>query len=231
MTDRYLDREGNICMRIICDYLEPIVEKYNHPDFFFIEIGAHDGIYVDPIHRFVIKHRWKGILIEPVTHLFTKLKENYKGYDGLIFENIAISNDNEVWLFYHLPEVIDGKDMSGAGSFYKNSWINKRRKKKQLLWWIEKVYPNLTEIKVPCLSYKNLLKKHDVKRIDLLQIDVEGYEFEIIKQIDFKYARPTIIHYEHSCLGSDIKKSWEYLEGNGYELTHLSSNTLAVSNI
>ena len=215
--------------RIICDYLEPVIEKYNHLDFFFVEIGAHDGIYVDPIHRFIVKHKWHGILIEPVPHLFIELKKNYAGYDGLIFENIAISNDNEDRLFYHLSETIDGKDMSGIGSFYKNSWINKKRKKKQLLWWQKRVCPNLTEIKVPCLSYQNLLKKHDVKRIDLLQIDVEGYEFEIIKQIDFGNVRPKIIHYEHSCLGSDIKKSWKYLENNGYELMHLSSNTLAVS--
>ena len=61
-------------MRIICKYLDRVIEKYNHDNFFFIEIGAHDGIYVDPIHRFIVKHKWKGILVEPIPYLFELLK-------------------------------------------------------------------------------------------------------------------------------------------------------------
>lgn len=215
-------------MRVICKYLDRVIKKYNHDNFFFIEIGAHDGIHVDPIHRFIVDHKWNGILVEPVPHLFELLKKNYTDYRGLIFENVAISNNNEKRIFYHLPDIIDGKNMSSIGSFYKDSYIRKKRKKKQLDWWNKKINPNLIKTKVNCLSYQELLRKHNVKRVDMLQIDAEGYDFEVIKQIDFNFAKPKIIHYEHNCLGSDTERSWKYLENNGYKVSRLSSNTLAI---
>jgi len=215
-------------MRIICKYLDRVIDKYNHDNFFFIEIGAHDGIYVDPIHRFIVKHKWKGILVEPIPYLFELLKKNYLDHNELIFENIAISHNNEKRILYHLPDIIDGKNMSGIGSFYKDSWIRKKRKKRQLAWWNKSIHPNLLKIKVNCLSYLELLRKYNIQKIDLLQLDVEGYEFEIIKQIDFNFTKPKIIHYEHNCLGSDTERSWKYLENNGYKVSHLSSNTLAI---
>lgn len=220
-------------MRLICEYLNLIIEKYNHKDFFFIEIGAHDGVYIDPIYRFVTKHGWRGILVEPVPYLFKKLMQNYTGYTGLTFENAAISNTDDEREFYYLQKVIDGKDLSGVGSFDKDSWLKKKRKRcrnaEEKKWWIENVRPHFEKIYVPCLSYQSLLEKHSVKRLDLLQIDVEGYDFDIIKQIDFNNVRPQIIHYEHSHLGLDTEASWNFLQEHGYELTKVYDNTLAVS--
>ena len=56
----------------------------------FIQVGANDGEYGDPLHRYIFKYPWHGILIEPQPDTFAKLRENYAAMKNrLIFENIA----------------------------------------------------------------------------------------------------------------------------------------------
>ena len=50
--------------------------------------------------------------------------------------------------------------------------------------------------KTPCLTFNDLIKKHDIKNIDLLQIDAEGYDGELICSIDFDNIKPKFIRYE-----------------------------------
>ena len=71
-----------------------IVDAYaeRNADFFFIQVGANDGVRNDPIGPKVKKYGWHGVLIEPQPDLFEKLKENYRGYGGLHFENAAVSS-------------------------------------------------------------------------------------------------------------------------------------------
>ena len=42
-----------------------------------------------------------------------------------------------------------------------------------------------------------LLDRHHVKKIDLLQIDVEGYDYELLKSFNFERIKPQLIRYEH----------------------------------
>jgi len=88
-----LDHIKNRINELVFDY---IVDIYTNKQkgFFFVEIGAHDGISGDPIHRHIIKYKWKGILIEPVKYLFDKLVAYYKRQNNLIFENVAIGDKN-----------------------------------------------------------------------------------------------------------------------------------------
>ena len=44
--------------------------------FFFIQVGANDGITVDPIHKYIIEYHWNGILIEPQPGVFDQLKQD-----------------------------------------------------------------------------------------------------------------------------------------------------------
>ena len=54
----------------------------------FIQVGANDGRYGDPLRKYIMKHPWHGILIEPQPDIYAKLCENYASVrDRLIFEN------------------------------------------------------------------------------------------------------------------------------------------------
>jgi hypothetical protein len=60
-------------------------------EFFFVQIGAYDGLKSDPILAFVRDRRWRGILVEPQPDVFEKLKRNYANIPNVIFENLAIA--------------------------------------------------------------------------------------------------------------------------------------------
>ncbi|OFZ56845.1 MAG: hypothetical protein A3D92_18725 [Bacteroidetes bacterium RIFCSPHIGHO2_02_FULL_44_7] len=67
------------------------------------------------------------------------------------------------------------------------------------------------------MTLKDLLQKYNITDIDLLQIDVEGYEYEIIKSIDFNVIRPKIIHYENKHLNIDDNRECAILlKAKGY---------------
>ena len=51
-------------------------------------------------------------------------------------------------------------------------------------------------IDVPCLTFDSLVSKHGVTAVDLVQMDTEGYDFEIVKLIDLDRLRPRLIMYE-----------------------------------
>jgi hypothetical protein len=65
-------------------------EAAGRPGFFFIQIGAADGRIGDPIHHLVERHRWRGILVEPLPHMFAALRATYRHRPDLVLENVAI---------------------------------------------------------------------------------------------------------------------------------------------
>jgi hypothetical protein len=57
-----------------------------------------------------------------------------------------------------------------------------------------------------------------VRDVDLILIDTEGYDYEVIKQIDFKLHGPRMLVYEHFHLSTnDRAECRARIEQNGYE--------------
>jgi hypothetical protein len=70
---------------------------------------------------------------------------------------------------------------------------------------------------VPCLTFGSLCRRNSVERIDLLLIDTEGYDWEILKGVDFEAWRPRVVVYEHAHLGRDDRDAAsEMLTALGY---------------
>src|SRR5437773_4508030 len=58
------------------------------PEFTFVQIGASDGVRSDPIHQYVTKYHWRGVLVEPQRDVFRSLCANYSAETQLRFENV-----------------------------------------------------------------------------------------------------------------------------------------------
>src|SRR5437762_11064199 len=84
------------------DLLDVLIrnELASDPMFFFVQIGANDGIRVDPLRPSVLRHRLRGLFIEPLPDLFERLVDNYAGHMGLLFENCAISDHDGTQRMY-----------------------------------------------------------------------------------------------------------------------------------
>jgi FkbM family methyltransferase len=214
-----------LCRLIPWPALHKVLSAYAQakPDLFFVQIGANDGVIYDPIYRYVKQHPWRGILVEPVGYYFQKLKENYRDNPRLVFENLAISDRDEVRDFYRIREGIDYLPQwcDGLGTFHREVLLSHR-------WAIPEIDDYVVTEQVRCVSLVNLLAKHAVEKLDLLSIDTEGHDHAILQQIDFDKIKPSLILYEHQYIGAADRAGWEEkLHGLGYSLTRHLGNTLA----
>lgn len=188
------------------------------PDIFFLQIGAHDGVSYDPINSYVRQFHWKGLLVEPQPAIFKKLTENYGGEKQLLFENSAVAQHDGM-IELHCFENASAEDhASMLASTHKH----------YLQFNGDSHRGALKTIRIPALTLDSLLSKHRIDRIDLLQIDTEGFDFEIIKMIDFNRIKPEIIHFENNFLNRFQKSECSrILSTQGYSLLNLGIDTVA----
>lgn len=192
-------------------------------NFFFIEIGCNDGVIHDPLYQLILTNNWRGILVEPVKFYFDKLRLNYQSNANLVFENIAISDKDETRDFYRVMEQADHLPAwsKGLGSFYPEIILKHK-------WAIPDLETYIVKDTVRCYSLASLLKKHNVDGLNLLMIDTEGYDYEILKQIDFSKIKPELIIYEHKHISrQDRRECMKLLSAQDYVFTKHFSNTLA----
>lgn len=182
----------------------------------YIQIGGNDGINDDPLYHFITwnKNKVSGYVLEPVLDYFNELEKNYKNYPLIKPLNLAIHNfESEMTIHRVDPKqaAILPKYSKGIASFSKMHHINCKIDSKYIM-----------EEKVACVSLGDLIKNYDIKNIDLLQIDTEGYDFEIILNINFKELKPSIINFEHYIIDKKSKEAFnqvlKHLKENDYEI-------------
>ena len=196
-------------------FFESMIDKLGQKkleNFFVLQIGACDGVMADPIYHKINEYGWSGLLVEPQKNEFKKLRSNYKKNENIKLENVAIADTSGYRKLYKIEESSINHDWQrGTASF-----LNKPR------------FKSYEEVK--CLTFNELIKKNDIRNIDLLQIDVEGYDFEILKLFDFSSFTPSLIRYEHKHLNfSDKLLCRKLLESKDYKLYEMEKDTRAIS--
>lgn len=148
----------------------------------FVQIGTNNG--KDEFNNIVRRSNpSKVILVEPNTELNGTILENYSGINNVFLENLAITEENKgIVTLVHPTNV-------GFDYFPYND--NCFSLLPMTMWGND-----LVEIKTESMSFNNLCKKHGISHIDYLQIDTEGYDYEIIKSIDFNDITIDIIEFE-----------------------------------
>jgi FkbM family methyltransferase len=82
---------------------------------------------------------------------------------------------------------------------------------------------------VRCAPLAAVLREHAIGAIDLLTIDAEGYDFDVLKTVDWAVAKPRVVLTEHfsrdlaELLTSELHT---YLRERGYRLTAKTFNSL-----
>jgi len=93
--------------------------------------------------------------------------------------------------------------------------------------WDERILSVLVRV----ISAETLIRNYAVTRIDLLQIDCEGYDYEVIKLFNIEINKPRVIIYENSHICNEDQIACEsLLKKNGYAVKIMGPNTLAMQN-
>jgi FkbM family methyltransferase len=157
----------------------------------FVQIGSNDGVIHDPLHSVVRACGWSGVLVEPLPGMFERLVANYDGVPGLVFENAAVGTVDGTSTLYSVdPRPGDPYWVDQIASFDRATI----RSHADVIAGVEE---RIVEVPVASLTLPTLVSRHGLASIDVLHIDVEGYDFEVLKQIEFSSSwAPTFIIYE-----------------------------------
>lgn len=169
------------------DHLHSLIHKNYHEDFTFLQIGANDGVFYDPINQYINYYNLKGYCLEPIDEYYNKLVENYKHNSGIIPIKYAIyENSGKIKFYKHIKDESALDWTIGMASVlfdhHKRNGVESSK---------------MEEIEVEALTFEDFFKLYPIKNIDLLQIDAEGYDYKIVKMFPFDKYRPKIIHFEH----------------------------------
>ncbi len=175
-----------------------------------IDIGANGGMHTIPLAR-ALRGDGKVIAIEPEPKNFSVLRKNIllNKLKNVIPLNLACSDSKGECTFY-----LD-KSGDGGHSLIKDTPIKKRG-----------------EIRVKTDRLDNIIKILNLKRVDLIKVDVEGAESEV-----FRGAKKTLRKFHPKIIfeawnGEYLDKSRKVLEPIGYKISKISDeNYLAVKGI
>jgi FkbM family methyltransferase len=135
----------------------------------FFEAGANDGIFHSYTYRLEMERGWSGVLVEPSSAAFNACKANRPRSTVL---NCAITDEK----VDTLTGDFDGSPMSSVGGNRLN---------------------RPAAVTVNAVSLDNIFSTHFQSRtVDLMSIDVENYELNVLRSLDYSKHRPRFILVE-----------------------------------
>lgn len=178
-----------------------------------IQIGANDGVWSDPIRRYLMARSSiaRGVLVEPLREPHAQLVANYASVPGLSCVRSAIHpTDKRVTLSY--PK---GRRYTFASC---NSDIVR-------FWTGEQSFE---EESVGAMSPLELVTLANLPHVDLLQIDAEGIDGDILEAWPWYLCRPSVVHFEHTVLPREqILRVVSMLQRCGYSVGMEASDITA----
>jgi FkbM family methyltransferase len=209
------------------------IEKvFQHSDeIFVLKIGANDGIHNDPLADFMLHDsRFRGVLVEPIPMYAKLLAANYESTGRFKIEQVAITAEPGSKTMYFVNEGSTDHNGNTIPALYRGVASLYRSH-------VEKHLPPamrsaIAEVSVECVTVSILLARNSFVRVDLVQIDAEGYDFIVVKQLDFSVIRPKIVIFERKHLSKeDQLAAKEHMTNAGYEVRSQGVDFLCISRI
>ena len=163
-----------------------------------IDIGAHDGISGSNSRR-LLEEGWRGVLVEPIPSVFSRLQTNSAGFPNISLVEAACS-DRAGTALIHL-----GSD----GPNYQRSSLSRD----------PEIIGNLTDeaIRVRTTTLAELVSDHAIPRdFGVLLIDTEGWDLTILRGLAQIEARPRIIVTEEFSATNEEK--YRFLSQLNYQI-------------
>ena len=182
----------------------------------FLDIGAHDGIFLSNSFFFEKQRNWTGVCFEPNPRLYQQLIKNR----NCICIEGAASDKNGNFEFLDIEGV---ESLGGIIEKYDPRHLERIDRD------IEK-YGGLGKkvISVKGYNINEILINNNLTNIDYLSIDTEGGELNILKAIDYEKIKIKLITVEvnypeeslfHRLINPFLKNTaHSFLKSNGYTL-------------
>ena len=163
--------------------LEPHIDFDNGV---FVEAGANDGQTQSNTAYFARYRGWRGLLVEPIPELAARCRA---ARPESVVENCALVTSDA-----------DGQTVPmtycGLMSVVEGGWSDPEAERAHVETGRQIQSLATYHVDVPGRSLSALLDKHKMKHVDLLSLDVEGFEQQALAGLDFRRHRPRFILVE-----------------------------------
>jgi FkbM family methyltransferase len=154
----------------------------------FVELGAFDGLSQSNTAWLEANRAWRGILIEAIPEAYEQCVRNRPRATVV---NCACVSDEypsaTVEMVYSgLMSIVRGARSSDEDD---HAWVSLGEELQQVSRYT---------CTVPARTLTSVLDEYRLRQIDLLSLDVEGYEIEVLKGLDLDRFRPKQILVEES---------------------------------
>lgn len=220
----------NTIAALLDDYSKSI------PQFTVLQVGANDGITHDPIHKFIKRDHWQGVLLEPQKDVFDKYLSKIYALDvGIHTVHAALGHEDGTQAIFKIG-FSQARWATGLTSFrrevleeaFKSGHVARQAAKEGVPIPSETEQQIVADM-VPVISVSTIRSNYQLAKIDLLQIDTEGFDFEIIKMFDLGQDPPKAIVYENIHLSiQDAITCKQYLSKSNYLVRDYAGNTVAM---
>jgi len=168
---------------------------------FYIDIGAHHPFRFSNTAYFY-KKRWRGINVEPTPTLIKKFHSLRKRDINI---NAAVGISDEPLMFYFFNE-------PALNSFDRELALSSENYR----------YKIIDRAEIPIEKLSSILDKNLPKgtEITFMTVDVEGFDFKVLKSNDWQKYKPKFILIENEIDFENImlNKVYNYLKDKGYQL-------------
>lgn len=231
LAKRWLTRQGYEIVRKVdrsgkaIDVLDLVVRSLleNKSDVRVLQIGANDGIGADPIRPIIKKYDLPALLVEPLPDIFRSLENNYRDSPRVVLENCAISTQDGQQTMYRIVQKPGAPGwVTGLAGFDA-----------QVLLKHKNQFPGIAScmetVSVRTMTIRSLLDKHHFEPVEILQIDTEGYDWEVLKMCLDSDVIPAVVNYEYIHLSLESQAECrKRLSTLGYTFLNIGKDTLAV---
>jgi len=165
-----------------------VLELFENKSGFYIEAGGSHPTDQNNTHLLEVKG-WKGLIVEPLT----TYNESYRTVrPNTILENYALVS------FDYKKETIKGNFSNVHMGGCTDSPLHRK------------------DDSVPCITLAALLEKHNIKKVNFFSLDVEGYEKEVLKGIDFSKVDIDLIILEAHCYTKEYQEENNFFIDNDF---------------
>ncbi len=197
ITRHTFHQENEIDLRLL---LAERIERQKG-DLTVIQIGANDGVTNDPIHHLVKSRGWKLLAVEPLAPAFERLTANYRLMPNVNCVRCAIAAYDGEMTLYTLANSPSGNSMDDHLASFSIDVLRKHWRR------VPDLETRIVPQQVRAVTLKTLMEENQCGAVDLLQIDTEGFDYEIVKMAFAAGLQPSILAFEWEHL--DQKTMWE----------------------
>jgi FkbM family methyltransferase len=148
---------------------------------FFFEAGANDGVSQNNTLYFEQNCGWRGILVEPIPQRFFDCCVNRpKAY--VEWGALVPANWDKPWVELTYCNLM---------TVTKGSWDTREQEMQHVQVGTQFIRgQQVYEFRARPLTISQVLDKYRVTHVDLMSIDLEGFEFQALHGLDFARHRP-----------------------------------------